>query len=280
MDSSGASMTDSREGALSASFEGDFVKVGDCEEEEFISIHTPAGADTEGNTYDNIDEMWEINLKKSESPGKWYGDAKSYWENVAPTVEGMLGGYAHISGTDAVGSTKFLNEFIKGPNPKVQSRVALDCGAGIGRVTKKFLLPLFDIVDLVEQCQAFLDRAKDYVGSNRVENYICKGLQEFTPEKGRYDVIWCQWVLGHLTDDDLVSFFRRCKEGLAENGIICVKENLTKEGFLVDKEDSSVTRSDELLKDLFERAGLTLLKEETQKKFPKEIFKVKMYALQ
>jgi len=24
--------------------------------------------------------------------------------------------------------------------------------------------------------------------------------QTFTPEAGRYDVIWCQWVLAHLTD--------------------------------------------------------------------------------
>ena len=26
--------------------------------------------------------------------------------------------------------------------------------------------------------------------------------QDFTPEEGRYDLIWCQWVLGHLTDGE------------------------------------------------------------------------------
>ena len=30
----------------------------------------------------------------------------------------------------------------------------------------------------------------------------------------RYDTIWAQWVLLYLTDDDLVSFFERCKKGL------------------------------------------------------------------
>ena len=37
------------------------------------------------------------------------------------------------------------------------------------------------------------------------------GLQNFTPSQEAYDVIWIQWVLGHLTDDDLVAFLKRCQ---------------------------------------------------------------------
>jgi hypothetical protein len=37
------------------------------------------------------------------------------------------------------------------------------------------------------------------------------GLQNFTPSQEAYDVIWIQWVLGHLTDDDLVGFLKRCQ---------------------------------------------------------------------
>ena len=40
---------------------------------------------------------------------------------------------------------------------------ALDCGAGIGRVSKRVLLPLFSEVDLVEQNQSFLEKAKTYL---------------------------------------------------------------------------------------------------------------------
>jgi len=40
---------------------------------------------------------------------------------------------------------------------------ALDCGAGIGRVSKLVLLPLFKEVDLLEQNPAFLDKAKTYL---------------------------------------------------------------------------------------------------------------------
>ena len=38
-----------------------------------------------------------------------------------------------------------------------------DCGAGIGRVSKLLLLPLFSEVDLVEQNPAFLEKAKVYL---------------------------------------------------------------------------------------------------------------------
>lgn len=36
-------------------------------------------------------------------------------------------------------------------------------------------------------------------------------MQEFTPEAGRYDVIWVQWCIGHLTDHDFVEFFKRAQ---------------------------------------------------------------------
>lgn len=36
-------------------------------------------------------------------------------------------------------------------------------------------------------------------------------LQDFTPEAGRYDVIWIQWCIGQLADDDFVAFFKRAK---------------------------------------------------------------------
>ncbi|KAL2656293.1 hypothetical protein AAZV13_04G113000 [Glycine max] len=41
--------------------------------------------------------------------------------------------------------------------------------------------------------------------------------KDFTPNTARYDVIWIQWCIGHLTDEDFVSFFKRAKifRGLA-----------------------------------------------------------------
>lgn len=159
---------------------------------------------------------------------------------------------------------------------------ALDCGAGIGRITKHLLLPLFEKVDMVEVVASFLEKAKEECGENaaRIERFICCGLQDFEPESQRYDVIWCQWVLGQLTDDDLVAFFKRCKTGLADGGIIMVKENVTSTTDPeFDKQDSSYTRPKEQLVSLLKTAGLTILAEQKQKRFPKELYDVWMFAL-
>lgn len=59
-----------------------------------------------------------------------------------------------------------------------------------------------------------------------------------------------------------------------------VKENICKEGFIVDKSDSSLTRSDAYMLDLFARCGVKVLANERQKNFPRELFDVRMYALQ
>lgn len=134
---------------------------------------------------------------------------------------------------------------------------------------------------MVEQNQDFLDEAKNFIGeqSSRVERYMCSGLQDFIPEPGRYDVIWCQWVIIYLRDDDLMTFFQRCKLGLAENGLMFVKENITDEEQLdLDGDDSSVTRPRSLILDLAKQAGLSCIKEEKQKSMPKDIYEVRMFA--
>jgi protein N-terminal methyltransferase len=160
---------------------------------------------------------------------------------------------------------------------------AVDCGCGIGRISKRLLLPLFDTVDMVDVNQAFLDAAPEFLGpeSSRVERYICTSLHQFTPDPQRYNVIWCQWVLGHLTDDDLVAFFCRCRQGLVENGVIFVKENISSlEQSEFDEQDSSWTRPRSLWLEIMKKAGLKLLKEQKQKTFPKDLYEVRMFALQ
>lgn len=160
---------------------------------------------------------------------------------------------------------------------------ALDCGSGIGRITKRLLLPMFDKVDMVEQCQKFLDASKNFIGENftRVDKQFCMGLQDFKPEEGRYDVIWSQWVLGHLTDEHLVEFFKNCKMGLAQDGIMIVKENVSGSDCTeFDDLDSSFTRSKDSIVRAMMKSGLKIIKEEKQKGFPKGLYSVYMFALQ
>lgn len=103
-----------------------------------------------------------------------------------------------------------------------------------------------------------------------------------------FDVIWCQWCLGHLNDRDLVAFFRRSHDALrgkAGKGLIVVKENICQDRedgtgeSIFDEQDSSLTRSDLAWKDIFKQAGLKLVKEKVQEGLPEGLYVVKMYGL-
>ncbi|XP_077441955.1 N-terminal Xaa-Pro-Lys N-methyltransferase 1 [Vanacampus margaritifer] len=211
----------------------------------------------------------------------FYSNAEGYWKEVPPTVDGMLGGYGKISSIDINGSKAFLRKFLGEGEGKTSAGCALDCGAGIGRISKRLLLPLFKTVDLVDVTQEFLDKAKTYLGEDgkRVGNYFCSGLQDFIPETGRYDVIWIQWVIGHLTDNHLVEFLRRCQKALRLNGLIVIKDNVSYEGVVPDKVDSSVCRDLQIVRSLVSTAGLRVVYEEQQVNFPKEIYQVHSLAL-
>ncbi|KAI8077747.1 alpha-N-methyltransferase NTM1 [Halteromyces radiatus] len=224
----------------------------------------------------------------------WYSNAQAYWTSVEPTVDGMLGGFSQVDPIDVAGSLAFIDEYVhgvKGVNntikkePSLRTHYACDCGAGIGRVTKHFLLRVpFDTVDLVEQTPIFVQQAKDSyladdIQAGRVGQVRCQGLQDFQPDDNKYDLIWCQWVLGHLTDDDLINFFKRCIKGLAPGGLIGVKENNSTQNYVVDEEDSSVTRPNDALKRIFTAAGLTVIKEQVQQGLPAGLFTVRMYML-
>ncbi|KII88396.1 hypothetical protein PLICRDRAFT_698786 [Plicaturopsis crispa FD-325 SS-3] len=111
---------------------------------------------------------------------------------------------------------------------------------------------------------------------------------ESDKQESGFDVIWCQWCLGHLNDTDLAAFFVRSRAALAQRdparGLIVVKENLCSDQhnearIVFDEQDSSLTRSDLAWKRVFEQAGLTLVDEQVQEGLPEGLYPVKMYAL-
>jgi len=228
--------------------------------------------------------MGDTETSKKECSNKdspFYTDAAEYWASIPATVDGMLGGLSSISDIDLKGSQRFLNSLYQAVGHPGKER-ALDGGAGIGRITQGFLMKNFQVVDLVEQDPAFITEAKRLLEpTNHKGQFFNTGLQNFTPEKEVYDVIWVQWVLGHLTDDDLIAFLKRCQTGLKKNGLIVLKENLTSSGQVeMDHTDSSVTRPHSLLVDIIQRSGMTIVKEQKQQRFPNDLYEVRMFALQ
>lgn len=110
----------------------------------------------------------------------------------------------------------------------------------IGRITRELLLNIAETVDVVEPVAKFTDKLNGVEGVGDIYNV---GLEDWNPQGKQYDLIWTQWCVGHLTDDQFVAYLQVCKAVLSPSGIMVLKENLSTSGQdLYDETDSSVTR--------------------------------------
>jgi protein N-terminal methyltransferase len=236
----------------------------------------------------------DVDLDSSMPPPDAAIDHKAaikYWSSVSADNAGVLGGYPQVSRVDLLGNTTFLAKLRrKSTKYKSGTRIprAVDCGAGIGRVTAGFLSKVADVVDIVEPVEQLtkvitegdsFTEIRDRGGIGKVYNV---GLEEWTPEF-TYDIIWTQWCLGQLTDAQLVNFFSQAIQYVKGGGWLIVKENMSTDPFgndIFDKTDSSITRTDTKFRQLFEQAELKIVATEVQKGLPKELFPVRSYALQ
>ena len=221
----------------------------------------------------------------------------SYWSSISPDVNGMLGGFPQISRIDLRGSATFLEKLrrqssLDAPqanNTKLLAR-AVDCGAGIGRVTKGLLANVCEVVDIVEPVEIFVHELSHgepmaaVRDQGKIGDVFQTSLEKWEPGVDKYDLLWNQWCLGHLTDAQLVRYLKSCGRALKPGGWIVVKENVNtdEEGKdLFDPVDNSVTRGDDKFRSLFDNARLRLVKTELQRGFPRELglHPVRLYAL-
>lgn len=82
--------------------------------------------------------------------------------------------------------------------------------------------------------------------------------------------------------DDVVAFIKRaCACVFAQDGVVVVKENVSKHSdYQYDDEDGSVTRSESIWLRLFNDSGATILMKRDQTRFPPQLFPVKLFVLQ
>ncbi|PCG92451.1 Hypothetical protein PENO1_088550 [Penicillium occitanis (nom. inval.)] len=196
----------------------------------------------------------------------------------------------------------------------------VDCGAGIGRVTDGFLRNVCETVDVVEPVGKFADvirqgplvrrkkttppipsttetnhktseeiekaeeeEEEEEEEEGVIENIYITGLESWLPTE-KYDLIWNQWCVGHLTNAQLTTYLQRAADALTPSGILVLKENNSTDPDgkdIYDEVDSSVTRTDETFRRIFKDAGLNLIKTEEQLGFPRHLglLPVRSYAL-
>jgi hypothetical protein len=164
--------------------------------------------------------------------------------------------------------------------------LAIDVGAGVGRITKHVLLKRYDQVHLVEGDIGWSKRSRVYLGKKRAARctFTCRRLEDITPgdflsttTSTGADLIWLQWTLQYLTDRDAVALLINLAAGLAEpsssggggvGGFLIVKENrpygtARTDRFQMDTPAGNgrydITRTDVHHRWLLQQAGLTIV---------------------
>ena len=119
---------------------------------------------------ESSDENENENKINEEKPKEdWYKKREEHWASMEPTLLSVLGGFEKSHLPDVKCSCELLNGLIltKQLNPVS----ALDCAAGIGRVTEFVLSNFFKEIDLVEKDKKFIEKCKvKFSGNNKIKN--------------------------------------------------------------------------------------------------------------
>ena len=171
-----------------------------------------------------IENKNKINEEKPNEKVNWYKKREAHWASKEPVLLSVVGGFEKSHLPDVKCSCELLNGLIL--TKQLNPGNALDLAAGIGRVTEFVLSNFFKEIDLVEKDKKFIDKCKVKFSSNeKIKKIYMESLENFKFEK-KYDLIWIQWCLENLEDEDLEPFLKKCYDNLNEDGIIIVKENL------------------------------------------------------
>lgn len=157
--------------------------VGRLAKNRTVVLHSMSaeGYDCDDNVLPRLEEFWKLQRQREQHANdvndqeKWYVKSLDYWRKSEASVNGVLGGFGFVSSVDIAASKRFIHAL------GVNKGCALDCGAGIGRVSRGLLLPQFELVDLVEPAENLVEQAKkDLVLFKNLGDVFQVGAQDFS----------------------------------------------------------------------------------------------------
>eukprot|EP00434_Breviolum_minutum_P019144 symbB.v1.2.016873.t3/scaffold1300.1/size126151/10 len=123
-------------------------------------------------------EAEQMSKVKSHQPWKevgekeWYQRSLHFWLKQDATDAGVLDGHVDTSPLDLKESADFLDALRCQRFPGKFSS-ALDCGAGVGRITQGLLLDrVTDAVDLLEPCGHLLQEARERLAQTKARHFL------------------------------------------------------------------------------------------------------------
>ena len=166
----------------------------------------------------------------------------NFWNHRHPTVSDMCGGFFDIHDYDIKSTELALQHLTNIGNIKS----VLEVGSGIGRISTNLLYKYFENIDLLERKKEFLIKAKENceilhkkIGRTIFKEFYISSIEDFTFQK-TYDMIFIQWVLEYLTDEDLDKFLLQSYKNLNHQGVILIKENVSNPREYITEEGSHI----------------------------------------
>ena len=143
---------------------------------------------------------------------------KLYWDTQKPQMASML---QNSTLTDVEEIER--NEII-GYLPNIKSKKVLELGAGIGRFTSHFAKHANHVTTL--------DFNKSFVEENKKRNsefnnikYIQNDVMSFKFKENQYDLIFINWLMMYLEDEDLLVLKKHLLNSLKPNGYLFFRES-------------------------------------------------------
>ncbi len=183
------------------------------------------GRDDAGRLYATLGEL---HAEQAARRAEFYAANDRWWHEDGYGGDDDEHAMVGDGGTDAdVEHSRALLERARAMRPLLRLGHALDGGAGVGRVTKHVLLRRCERVTVLEPCERWLKQSRRYLGHKRSTRcaFVCERLEAHEPPAAAYDLVWLQWCLQYLTDEDAVRALRGLARGVGPNGVIIVKEN-------------------------------------------------------
>lgn len=207
----------------------------------------------------------------------WYNLSKARWEATSAEIKSVAGDFKGTHESDVEISCGLISDLIKENN--LQTHRVIDCGAGIGRVTQYVLLNFFSNIDILERDEKFIKYCrKNFANNKSIANIYHESLESFK-YSNNYDLIWIQWCVEELMDDDLTNFLIRSKNALNKNGLIVLKENIISDGRAFWQSIHQKIRSPELFAKIIKDCDLEIIKYYVQKDNLNEILDVGIFVL-
>jgi protein N-terminal methyltransferase len=216
----------------------------------------------------------------SKSRIKFENKSENFWMNRTANIDAMCG-VGELNEEDLAHSKQIFEKL--NLNKKI-SRV-LDVGAGIGRITFNVLYDRCEKIDMVDINKKFLESAlikeKEMKG-NKIEKIYSQKIQDFKFEYS-YDLIFVQWVLEYLKEENFIKFLSNVVVNLKDDGFLIIKENvnLSDDRIIYIEEEGSLIRPPKFFENGFKKVGLIVKNDElvVYKSIKEEIYDVKCWVL-